>query len=85
MAGQMGNRTVTVQNLKVLDILDDEALIVVAGAVPGAKGVWLEVRDAVKKHSFDQATRPSSFELDETHRPSEEKVSTDHASKEETV
>lgn len=85
MAGHMGHRTVTVQNLKVLEVLDDESLIVVAGAVPGAKGVWLKVCDAVKKHFSDQATRPSSFELGDTCLSSEEKASIDHASEEETV
>lgn len=74
MAGHMGHRTVTVLNLKVLEVSDDEALIVVAGAVPGPKGVWIEVRDAVKKHFSDQAMRPSVYELDSAHDSSEEET-----------
>lgn len=38
MGGQMGNRRVTVQNLRILKIMADENLIVVTGAIPGAKG-----------------------------------------------
>jgi large subunit ribosomal protein L3 len=48
MAGQMGNRERTQQNLEV--VLTDEArgLIFVKGSVPGSKGTWLTVSDAVK-------------------------------------
>jgi large subunit ribosomal protein L3 len=38
MAGQMGNERVTVQNLKVLKIFADDNLVVISGAIPGAKG-----------------------------------------------
>lgn len=38
MAGHMGDVRVTVGNLEVVDILADENLIVIKGAVPGAKG-----------------------------------------------
>lgn len=38
MGGQMGNARVTVQNLKVLKIMPEENLVVISGAVPGAKG-----------------------------------------------
>lgn len=38
MGGQMGNARVTVQNLKVLKIFKEENLVVISGAIPGAKG-----------------------------------------------
>ncbi len=38
MAGQMGNKTVTMENLQVLKVLADKNLIVVKGSIPGAKG-----------------------------------------------
>jgi large subunit ribosomal protein L3 len=38
MAGQMGNKRVTVQNLQVIKILPDANLLLVQGAVPGSKG-----------------------------------------------
>ena len=53
MAGQMGNETVTVQNLKVFGTDEAENLIFVEGAVPGANGTFVLVTDAVKKEHKD--------------------------------
>jgi len=47
MAGHMGARRVTVQNLKVYGHRDD--LLLIVGAVPGSKSGWLTVKRAVKK------------------------------------
>lgn len=44
MAGQMGNEQVTVENLEVLKIDADRNLLIVKGAVPGAKGSFVIVR-----------------------------------------
>jgi large subunit ribosomal protein L3 len=49
MSGQMGNETVTVQNLKVFGTDLEDNLIFVEGAVPGANGTFVLVTDAVKK------------------------------------
>ena len=49
MAGRMGNERVTVQNLRVLKVDRGRNLLYVAGAVPGQKGGFVEIRDAVKK------------------------------------
>lgn len=49
MAGRMGTDRVTVQNLKVLKIDRGRNLLYLKGAVPGQKGNWIEIRDAVKK------------------------------------
>jgi large subunit ribosomal protein L3 len=49
MAGQMGNTDVTVQSLKVVQIRADENLILVKGAVPGANGTTVVVREALKR------------------------------------
>ncbi len=38
MAGQMGNKRVTIENLQVLKVLADKNLVVVKGSIPGAKG-----------------------------------------------
>ena len=48
MAGRMGNRRVTVQNLEVVEVLSDKHLLLVRGSVPGAKNGLLMVRRAVK-------------------------------------
>ncbi|PPE03659.1 50S ribosomal protein L3 [Holospora curviuscula] len=63
MAGHMGCVTVTKQNLRVLETLDEESLIVVAGAVPGPKGAWIKIRDAVKIPSSNEVIWPGVFEL----------------------
>ena len=49
MAGHMGDVRVTTQNLKIVKTDADRGLIMVEGAVPGAKGGWILVRDAVKR------------------------------------
>ena len=48
MAGRMGNRRVTVQNLQVVEVLTDKNILLVRGSVPGAKNGLLMVRRAVK-------------------------------------
>jgi large subunit ribosomal protein L3 len=48
MAGHMGAERVTVQNLSVIRTDLEQGLILVSGAVPGHKGGWLELYDAVK-------------------------------------
>lgn len=48
MAGRMGNKRVTVQNLQVVEVLSDQHLLLVRGSVPGAKNGLLLIRRAVK-------------------------------------
>lgn len=52
MAGQMGNKKTTVQNLEVVDVKKDLKVVVVKGAVPGAKNGVLFVRNAIKKQGI---------------------------------
>jgi large subunit ribosomal protein L3 len=49
MAGQMGNTEVTAQSLKVVQVRAAENLILVKGAVPGANGTTIVVREALKR------------------------------------
>ena len=65
MAGHMGARRVTTQNLKVVRTDAERGLIMVKGAVPGAKGSWVFVRDAVKRPLPEDAPRPGGFRLPE--------------------
>ncbi len=60
MAGHMGARRVTTQNLKVISTDAERGLILVRGAVPGAKGSWVFVRDAVKKPLPDDVPLPGA-------------------------
>lgn len=48
MAGQMGNKRVTVQNLKVMSVDGERNILVVKGAVPGPRGGLLEITSTVK-------------------------------------
>jgi len=49
MAGRMGSKKVTVQNLKVIEVDEANSLLVIKGSVPGKKNSIILVKDAVKK------------------------------------
>jgi large subunit ribosomal protein L3 len=61
MAGHLGVEQVTTLNLKVVQTDVERGLILVEGAVPGAKGGWITVRDAVKKTLPKEAPKPGAF------------------------
>ncbi len=61
MAGHMGAKRVTVQNLKVVAIDADKGLIMVKGAVPGSENAWVRVTDAVKKAANVQLPMPAGL------------------------
>ena len=48
MAGHMGQTRVTTQNLEIVSTDVDRGLLLIKGAVPGSKGTWVTVRDAIK-------------------------------------
>ena len=49
MAGRMGNRKVTKQNLKIIDIDSENNLLIIKGSVPGKKNSVIYLKDSVKK------------------------------------
>lgn len=51
MSGQMGNVAVTTQNLDIVRIDDNRQLILIKGAIPGAKGGFVTIVPAVKASS----------------------------------
>jgi large subunit ribosomal protein L3 len=57
MAGHMGAVRVTTQNLQVVRTDADRGLIMIKGAVPGSKGGWVTIKDAVKKPVPDTIRR----------------------------
>jgi large subunit ribosomal protein L3 len=61
MAGHLGAVRVTTQNLQVVRTDADRGLIMVKGAVPGSKGGWVTVKDAVKKPALKDAPRPAAI------------------------
>ena len=50
MAGRLGNVQVTIQNLKVLKVDNENGIILVKGAVPGHKDSVLKIFDSIKKN-----------------------------------
>ena len=61
MAGHMGDARATVQNLEVVDTDAERGLIMVRGAVPGAKGGWVLVSDARKRKLPEGAPFPAGL------------------------
>jgi len=61
MAGHMGDRNRTQQNLQVVGTDVERGLIFVKGSVPGSKGGWLFVKDAVKLAPHADAPRPAGL------------------------
>ena len=61
MPGHMGVDRITTLNLKVVQTDVERGLILVEGAVPGAKGGWITVRDAVKKVMPKDLPKPGKF------------------------
>jgi large subunit ribosomal protein L3 len=61
MAGHMGDRQRTQQNLEVVRTDDERGLIFVKGSVPGSKNAWLLVRDAVKVSRHGEAPYPAGL------------------------
>ena len=52
MAGHMGHNKVTMHNLEVVEINNEDGLILIKGSVPGSKGTLLVIRDAIKPKSL---------------------------------
>lgn len=61
MAGHMGAARITTQNLKVVKTDAERGLIMIKGAVPGSKGGWVTVRDAVKRSAPEGAPTPAAI------------------------
>jgi large subunit ribosomal protein L3 len=61
MPGHLGSETVTTQNIVVVRTDKDRGLIMLKGSVPGSKGGWVSVRDAVKRKLPAAAPKPGAF------------------------
>ncbi|MFZ4482401.1 MAG: 50S ribosomal protein L3 [Chthoniobacterales bacterium] len=49
MPGHMGDERVTVQNLQIVQVREEDGILLVSGAIPGAKGTYVVVRPSKKK------------------------------------
>lgn len=63
MAGHMGDRQRTQQNLEIVRTDVERGLLFVKGSVPGSKGTWLLVRDAVKVSQPADLPYPASLKV----------------------
>jgi len=74
MAGHMGAARVTTQNLQVVRTDAERGLIMIKGAVPGSKGGWVTIKDAVKKPFPESAILPAALKsaAEEARRAAEE-------------
>jgi large subunit ribosomal protein L3 len=61
MAGHMGAARITTQNLEVVRTDADRGLVFIKGAVPGSRGGWVTVKDAVKKKLPDGVPFPAAL------------------------
>jgi len=61
MAGHMGAVRVTTQNLQVVKTDVERGLIMIKGAVPGSKGGWVTIKDAVKKPLPENVPFPAAL------------------------
>ncbi|MEC7489157.1 MAG: 50S ribosomal protein L3 [Pseudomonadota bacterium] len=61
MAGHMGAERVTIQNLCIVSTDVEQGLIFVGGSVPGHKGAWVEISDAVKAIVPEEAPFPAGI------------------------
>ena len=64
MAGQMGNKRITTQNLEIVAVDDNQGIILIEGAVPGSKNGWVYISDAFKKARPDEAPFPAGLYSD---------------------
>ena len=61
MAGHLGHERVTTQNIKVVSVDAERGLIMVKGAVPGAEGSYVRLRDAVKRKAPEALPFPAGL------------------------
>ena len=61
MAGQLGNKRVTTQNLSIASIDSKEGLILVKGSIPGSKGGFVFIRDSIKHKISDGVPFPAGI------------------------
>ena len=73
MAGQMGFKKITIHNLEVVQINNEDETICIKGAVPGSKGSYLVIRDAIKPKSLTVKSSLAEEDLEMTKK--EKKIS----------
>jgi large subunit ribosomal protein L3 len=62
LPGHMGNETITIQNLMVVDVDTENKYILISGNVPGAKNSFVFIKEAIKGSKYDGAVELVSYE-----------------------
>ncbi len=76
MGGHLGVETVTTQNLTVVRVDVERGLIMIKGAVPGSKGSYVKVQDAIKKALPEGAPKPGAYKTAGSAAPAAEAADT---------
>ncbi len=84
MAGQLGNKRNTIQNLVIVKIIPEDNIILVKGSVPGYKGSNLIVRHTQKKYIVKDILDSKQNQQDEPIEKSKKKTKSEDGTKEET-
>ena len=74
MAGQLGNKQRSQQNLEVVAVDEENGLLVIKGSIPGSKGTYVIVKDAAKKALPEEAPLPAGLKGANQSAPQEEAV-----------
>lgn len=88
LSGHMGVETVTIQNLEVIEVNENENYILVSGNIPGAKNSLVFIKGAVKNSRKKNAKEILTYEeavIDAVEEVTEEKVTTEETVKEEVT
>jgi len=87
LPGHMGNETITIQNLMIVDVDTENKYILVSGNVPGPKNSFVFIREAIKGSKYTSGVELISYEevAEETNAVNEEVVSNVNASETETT
>ncbi|MEE8371952.1 MAG: 50S ribosomal protein L3 [Sphingomonadales bacterium] len=79
MAGHMGAKRITTQNLEVVRVLPDDGVLLIKGTVPGAKQGWVLITDALKKALPDSVPKPAGLRGSAEEKPVEAGAATEAA------
>ena len=66
MAGHMGFRKITIHNLEIIEVNNEDGILSIKGSVPGSKGSYVVIRDAVKAKSLTAKVKIHDESIEES-------------------
>ena len=82
MAGHMGFRKITIHNLEIIEVNNEDGILSIKGSVPGSKGSYVVIRDAVKAKSLTAKVKIHDESIEESKK--KKKDSTESEDKKDT-